>query len=90
MNNYKKKYLKYKKKYLEAKKLYGGGRRNRRPPQRYDPSDYLPIEKKKRKIAKITKKNIQQTIHEKSHLLPWIDSSTRIFALWTFRALKYD
>ena len=50
----------------------------RRPPQRYDPSDYLPIEKKKRKIAKITKKNIQQTIHEKSHLLPWIDFSTRI------------
>jgi len=89
MVNYKKKYLKYKKKYLEIKKLYGGGRRNRRPPQRYDPSDYLPIEKKKRKIAKITKKNIQQTIHEKSHLLPWIDSSTRIFALWTFRALKY-
>ena len=35
--------------------------------------------KKKRKIAKITKKNIQQTIHEKSHLLPWIDSSTKFF-----------
>ena len=89
MLNYKKKYLKYKKKYLEAKKLYVGGGRNRKPPQRYNPSDYLPIEKKKIKIAKVTKKKIQNTIQEKSHLLPWIDSSTRIFAIWTFRALKY-
>ena len=89
MINYKNKYLKYKKKYLNAKNLYSGGGRNRKPPKRYDPSDYLPIEKKKNKIKSITKKNIQENIDGRSHLLPWIDSCTRVFAIWTHRALKY-
>jgi len=47
MINYKNKYLKYKKKYLNAKNLYSGGGRNRKPSERYNPSKYLPIEKKK-------------------------------------------
>ena len=93
MIDYKKKYLKYKKKYIQLKKLYGGSvrssRRIREKPDRYLPSEYLPIEKKKKRIKIITKKNVQKNIDGRPHLLPWIDSCTRVFAIWTHRALKY-